>query len=116
MAVDLSIGGQSWAGWHFGPWGRAKEWRLRAPNEQTYLAGELLEFPQLLMDLNALQVQLRTLEALASPDAMHFGPADAALLIAAKDVIERASKQLGLYRARRARDPFMETTDGSARR
>ncbi len=41
MSFDLSVGGPSWAGWFFGKWGRAREWRLHTPAGGNYTAGEV---------------------------------------------------------------------------
>ena len=61
-ALNLSRGGESWSGWTFGPWGRAKEWRLHAPDGASYDACEIAELRARVLDLDYLQVRVRQLE------------------------------------------------------
>lgn len=96
MALDLSIGGQSWDGWHFGPWGRAREWRLHAPDGAHYTAGEVGTVRAQALDIDYLQRRVRELADIAAPDALHFGPLDARALIAVAELILRTSKQFSI--------------------
>ena len=94
MGFDLSIGGETWAGWFFGKWSNAREWRLHAPAGATYTAGEIAELRPALLDLDFLSVRVRELTDYAAGDAMHFGPRDAGALIACAEMILRLARQL----------------------
>lgn len=98
--IDLSSA-PAWAGWHVGPWGRAKEWRLHAPCGSNYTVGEISMLRAIELDLAYLEHRVRTLADFAAADAMHFGPQDALTLIAAMQVIERASKNFSVQIATR---------------
>jgi hypothetical protein len=98
MMLDLSVGGPEWADWYFAPWGRARNWRVHAPDGSSYTAEEIFNLRSLAFDLSFLSHRVKQLADYASADAMHFGPRDAATLIAAMHVIARASQQIGLYR------------------
>lgn len=71
--IDLSVGG--WDGWYFGSYGRAKMWRLIAPNEETYVPAEIMELRPLQLDVNYLNLRIKQLKAIArpalSPDDFH---------------------------------------------
>ena len=54
--IDLSIGGTDWEGWYFGPWGRAKGWRLHDPLGTSYHACEIATVRQNERELGYLQV------------------------------------------------------------
>jgi hypothetical protein len=102
MGLDLSIGGPSWSGWYLGPWGRAKEWRLFDPAGTFYFSDEIANLHHLTRNLNYLEVKLKELERYDTGDAMHFGPEDAATLLAAAAILEKAKKQLSIARRVRA--------------
>lgn len=99
--VDLSIGGSTWAGWHFGKFGRAREWRLHAPNGCDYQASEILNLRALLLDANFYRQRVIALQDYATDDALHFGPMDAALLLQAAEMIARKSREISLTGIRR---------------
>lgn len=90
--VDLSIGGPSWAGWHFGVWGRAREWRLHSPCGASFTASEVAQARAVALDVDFLQCRVRELADYAHPGALHFGPLDARALIAAAELIVRAAR------------------------
>lgn len=60
--IDLSIGGDSWAGFTFGSWGKARDWRLTTPNGQNLTAGELANLHAIALDLGYLQARNKELE------------------------------------------------------
>lgn len=96
--IDLAPAGAAWSGWFVGRWGRAKEWRLHAPDGATYTPQEISGLRALTYDVDFLSTRVLELMDYASADAMHFGPQDAAVLIAAMKLIERASQQLARHR------------------
>lgn len=57
--IDLSIGGADWNGWHFGPWGRAKDWRIHAPDGANYVACEIANIREYEGNINFFQVQIK---------------------------------------------------------
>ncbi len=61
--IDLSIGGADWDGWHFGPWGRAKGWRLHDPNGTNYIASEIAQLRPMEYNVDYLQVKVKEVEA-----------------------------------------------------
>lgn len=99
--LDLSVGGVSWEGWFFGRYGRAREWRIHAPDETTYTAAEIANLRALTLDVNYLTVRIHELSDFASPDAMHFGPEDARTLLEAMEAVQRAARQIALTSLRR---------------
>lgn len=61
--MDMGIGGPDWAGWHFGKWGRAKDWRLCDPDGTNYAAGEIAQLRHMEQNLDYLQVKVKEVEA-----------------------------------------------------
>lgn len=64
---DLSVGGKSWEGWLFGPYGRAKEWRLLAPSGDSIQAGEISMLRALLIDNDYLKTTINRLMFIMRP-------------------------------------------------
>lgn len=60
--VRLAIGGESWNGWTFGPYGRAREWRINAPGGCSYTVNELEDLRGLYLNIDYLQVRIRKIE------------------------------------------------------
>ena len=92
--VDLSRGGESWSGWTFGPWGRAKEWRLHAPDGASYDVCEIAELRARALDLDYLQVRVRQLEQrereLLAKLERRFSASEIATLRAAAAILRQA--------------------------
>lgn len=63
--IDLSVGG--WNGWYFGSYGRAKVWRLMAPDGQIFIPSEVLSLRTLTLDNDFLATRVRQLQAIARP-------------------------------------------------
>lgn len=63
--VDMAIGG--WEGWHYGPWGKAKRWRIHAPTGESFCPDELLLVRQGEREISALQSQVKRLRAMQLP-------------------------------------------------
>lgn len=82
--LSLSLGGETWNGWTFGPWGRARDWRLHAPNGEHYTADELLLTRRRDHDLNYLQQRINIIEDAA---AIYIPRADAAILREAASIL-----------------------------
>lgn len=59
--IDLSVGGADWEGWYFGPWGRAKGWRLHDPKGANYIPYEIANIHQYEGNINFFQVQIKQL-------------------------------------------------------
>lgn len=62
---DMSQGG--WDGWRFGKWGKAKVWRLIAPNEETFQAGDILALRQLVGETDFLRLRVKQLQTISRP-------------------------------------------------
>lgn len=63
--LDLSVGG--WDGWYFGRYGRAKIWRLQAPDGQHFQPAEVLALRELILDKDYLSLRVNQLKAIARP-------------------------------------------------
>jgi hypothetical protein len=85
--IDLSAGGEDWEGWYLGPWGRAKVWRLHAPDGASYHTCEIEEVRKLALEVGYLQTRIKELESLLTPGHVHFHPSAAATLRAAAAAI-----------------------------
>lgn len=88
--MDLAIGGPSWAGWKFAPFGRARDWRLHAPDGTTYDACEIAELRRMALDLDYLQVRCRDLETRVISTACYFTRTELELIASALAVLQRA--------------------------
>lgn len=95
-ALDLSRGGESWSGWRFGPWGKAKDWRLHAPDGASYDACEITELRAMALNLDYLQVRVRQLEErereLLAKLERRFSASEIATLRAAAAILREASE------------------------
>ncbi|HJX19107.1 MAG TPA: hypothetical protein VJ437_13070 [Acidiferrobacterales bacterium] len=87
--VALARGGTSWDGWHFGPYGKAREYRLIDPAGTTYTAGEIQELARLAVELDYLRNQAQTLRGQVDARACHFSPDDVAALQIAIAILGR---------------------------
>lgn len=86
--ITLATGGPSWSGWTFGPWGRAREWFLLAPDGTRYSAHEIRELTGLMLDVDWLRHRVRELEAQAVGVRITLEEA-AALRLAAATILNR---------------------------
>lgn len=87
--IDLAIGGDSWAGWRFGSWGKARDWRILAPDGTTLQAAELAALPQQVADLAYLQALAREQAAKLAGATLALSQDEAALLRVALAVLLR---------------------------
>lgn len=71
VGLDLAAGGPTWAGWRLGPYGRARDWRLLAPDGQHYQASELQDLHALQLDVDWLRMRVRELETAAAGPSSH---------------------------------------------
>lgn len=85
--IDLVVGGGAWTGWRFGPYGRARDWRLHAPDGAIYTAGEVGELHDLQLDVGWLHARVRTLEEQSHMTAWRLGTDDLQTLRAAADIL-----------------------------
>jgi hypothetical protein len=88
-SIDLSPGGESWAGWYLGNYGRAKEWRLHAPTGEAYTAQELAGVRLQALDLSYLQGETRVQAAKLAGAAFHLAPDEVHLVRLAMQAILR---------------------------
>ena len=72
--VALVRGGASWNGWNFGPYGKAREYRLIDQDGTTYTAGEIRELARAAVELDYLRNQVQELQRQVDARACHFSP------------------------------------------
>lgn len=95
MPVDLGeLGGDAWQGWHFGPWGRAKSWRLFGPRGERYEACEIREAKPLRGDVEWLRARVKFLEQRVRADAVYFTGEQLQALYAALEILAGALPRL----------------------
>jgi hypothetical protein len=87
--IDLSAGGDSWAGFTFGSYGRAREWRIMTPAGETITAPELSNLRARDHDLTFLQSRSAELAAKLAGASMAFSPDEAQLLRVALQLMLR---------------------------
>lgn len=86
LPVDLArIGGGAWSGWQFSPWGRARDWRLIAPDGANYTAGELADVRRRQMDIDYLRARVALIDDAA---ALYIPRKDAAILREAATILD----------------------------
>ena len=88
--IPLDVGGDSWTGWRFGCWGKAKEWRLTSPAGETFTAGELKQLRGLIVDVDYLRGRVHELQGKVEAHACHFSPDDVTILHATIALLGRA--------------------------
>lgn len=87
--MPLDCGGDSWQGWIFGRYGRAREWRLIAPDGLTFTADELTSLPGLMADADYFRVRVRELESERDSQAVHFTAAEMQTIRSAAAILDR---------------------------
>ncbi len=87
--VSLDCGGDSWHGWSFSPYGRARDFRLISPGGTTYTASELEALPGALADVDYLRHRTRELEAERDGTAEHFTTEELGTLRTAAGILAR---------------------------
>jgi hypothetical protein len=88
--LALDRGGESWRGWRLAPYGRARDWRLRAPNGQTFEAGELAGLHALALDVDFLRTRVMELEGYSQGASLNLDPESLAILRRAVEVLDKA--------------------------
>ena len=63
--LDMKVGG--WDGWLFAPYGKAKVWRLLAPNGDFFTPGDIITIRENAQNINTLSAQVARLRALQLP-------------------------------------------------
>lgn len=86
LPINLALGGQSWGGWHFSPWGRARDWRLIAPDGASYTAEELLRVRSMACEIDYLRQRVALLE---DSRAIYIGMDDCTIIRDAVMVLDR---------------------------
>lgn len=87
--IDLSIGGESWHGFCFGSWGRAREWALMTPTGERLNADDLSDVRSRALDLDYLQVRNKLLEAKQAGVSFSLAPDEAQLVRVALQLLTR---------------------------
>lgn len=87
--IDLSIGGPSWAGWRFGSWGKARDWRILGPDGSSFQAPELAALPGRLADLAYLDALAHDQAAKLAGAALALSADEAQLVRVALGVLLR---------------------------
>lgn len=87
--IDLSIGGNSWAGWRFGSWGMARDWRILTPSGLSITAPEIESIPTRSADLAFLQSLSRDQAEKLSGSTLALTPDETALVRVAMQVLMR---------------------------
>lgn len=101
--IDLSPGGESWAGWYLGHYGRAREWRLHTPAGDAFTAGELADMRARALDLAYLQGEHRVLTAKLAGAAFHLEPDEVHVVrLALQAILRELPVQLGRREVLRA--------------
>jgi len=94
--ISLAIGGESWEGFTFGSYGRARDWRITTPNGETIQADELSSLRARDHDLSYLQYRAADLAAKLAGASMAFSPDEAQLLrVALQLMLRELPVQLG---------------------
>lgn len=78
-----------WAGWTLGPYGKAREWRLFAPDGTHYTAQEVSGLRGMVLDLDFLRGQVRELREKVDGSAVHFSADDLLALRLAVAVLDK---------------------------
>lgn len=76
----MKRGGASWEGWHFGPYGRARDWRLIAPDTTVYTPGEIQAYHREALELDYMISRCRQLEALLAAKPVGLTPRERHIL------------------------------------
>jgi len=97
----MAVGGESWTGFTFGSYGRAKDWRITTPNGETIQADELTTLRARDHDLTFLQYRAADLAAKLAGASMAFSPDEAQLLrVALQLMLRELPVQIGRREAR----------------
>ena len=88
-ALDLSAGGESWAGWHFGSWGNARDWRLLTPNGEALQACEVQELRALQADVGYLKDQVKLMIDRQGGALATWSPQETQILRVAMQLLNR---------------------------
>lgn len=85
----MERGGESWRGWRFGPYGRARDWRLHAPTGETYTPGEISQNHRESLELVYAVSRIRQLEALLIAKPAGLTPRERLILQQAAEIMAR---------------------------
>jgi hypothetical protein len=104
--IDLAIGGESWAGFKFQSYGKARDWRILTPAGDNIQAGELMALRGQLADLAFLQTFTKDQAAKLAGSTLAFTPDESHLVrVALQLILRELPVQLGRrdFQARPAR-------------
>lgn len=110
--IDLAMAGKDWEGWYVGPWGRAKCWKLHAPDGAAYYPGEVAEVYKLAREVDYLQTVVRQLRERLAPGAVALTPEVAMALRVAAELIIEAVPRISRAARRRAAADLADQVDG----
>ena len=95
--IDLERLG--WPGWTLGPYGRARDWRLFAPDGSHYTAGEITGLRGMALDVDYLRGRVHEMQGQIDAHACHFSDGDLQALRTAMAILAR---RLPAFTGRRA--------------
>jgi hypothetical protein len=78
-----------WDGWHFGPWGKARNHRLIGPNWTSFQPADILAGRQAVIEADQLRQRVRHIERCLDADALHLTPAETAEIHRSIEILER---------------------------
>lgn len=87
--INLDVGGASWEGWTFGPWGRARCWRIFDPRGTCYQVCEIAQIRSSVLEIDFLERRVRELEGLVAAQSAYFNLQEIATLHAAVAILTR---------------------------
>jgi len=89
--IDMTDGG--WTDWWFGPWGRAKDWRLHAPEGTSYTMGEIDYLRHHVRDYDYLSDRVRALEQQIEQQPLRISEEERQVLYQASLILEKKLKE-----------------------
>lgn len=99
--ISMAIGGESWAGFEFCSYGRARDWRILTPAGESLTAPEIASYRAITHDTAYLKQRVAELAAKIEGAAFHVTKEEAALIRVAMQVLLREMPvQLGTRDAR----------------
>lgn len=88
--IDLRAGGATWEGWYFGPFGRARDWRLHAPTGEDFQAAEIAELRRHVHEIDYLRQRVTELQRQIDAAACYFSLEQLQAIRAAMQILNAA--------------------------
>ncbi len=85
----IDLGEVGWPGWTLGPYGKARSWRLFAPDGTNYTEGEIRGLRGLVLDVDFLRDRVHAMQGQIDAHACHFTDDDLQALRTAMAVLTR---------------------------